>query len=72
MAVKDDVKRWLVDHEAWNSFWKRRDEHKAAGDPPAVAQRKALAEFYHPNDQPAVVSAQAGESAGGGNLECHE
>ena len=67
MAVKDDVKQWLVDHDVWTSFWKRRDEHKAAGDLPIVAQRKALEEFYRPDDEPVVVSAQAGESSGGGD-----
>ena len=67
MAFKSEQKQWLVDHGVWGACWKRRDEHKAAGDPPAVAQRKALEEFYHPDGEPAVVSAQAGESAGGGN-----
>ncbi len=66
MAVKDDVKQWLKDHNVWTAFWQRRDEHKASGDTPADAQSKALEEFYHPDDEPAVASAQAGESAGGG------
>ena len=57
MAVKDDVKRWLKDHGVWTAFHKRRDEHKGAGDTPAVAQEKALEEFYHPDDEPDVATA---------------
>ncbi len=66
MAVKDDVKQWLKDNGVWTKFWQRRDERKMAGNTPAEAQRLALEEFYHPDGQPAVASAQAGESAGGG------
>ena len=65
MPVKDGIKQWLVEHGAWTLFHRRRDEHKAAGDLPIVAQRKALEEFYHPDDELAV--ATAGESSGGGN-----
>ena len=67
MAVKVDVKAWLVEHGVWRPFWMRRDEYKAAGDTPAEAQRKALDEFYRPEGESAVAQAQAGASSGGGN-----
>ena len=67
MAVKVDVKAWLVEQGVWRPFWMRRDEYKAAGDTPAEAQRKALDEFYCPEGEPAVAQAQAGASSGGGN-----
>ena len=67
MAVKPDVKEWLKTAGVWKAFCDRRDEYKGAGDKPAVAQRKALDEFYHPDDQPAAVSAQPVESSGGGD-----
>ena len=67
MPVESDVKQWLMNHGVWTAFWKRRDEHKAAGDTPADAQRKALAEFHRPESEPAVAQAQAGTSSDGGD-----
>ena len=59
MAVKPEVKEWLKSDGAWKLFCTRREELKASGDLPRDAQRKALAEFYRPDDPPAVAPAPA-------------
>ena len=60
MAFKPEHRQWLEDHGLWEQCWRRKEEYKNAGYQPADAQRKALFEFYRPNDVPAVASAQAG------------
>ncbi len=60
MAVTAEVKERLKADGVWRPFCDRRDEYKALGDLPRDAQRKALAEFYHPDAMPAVAPAQAG------------
>ncbi|MCH8879593.1 MAG: hypothetical protein IID34_06875 [Planctomycetes bacterium] len=59
MAVKPEVKERLKADGVWKYFCLRRDELKLLGEKPAVAQRKALAEFYRPDDVTAVAPAQA-------------
>lgn len=49
MAVNDKVKERLKANGVWKSFCARREEHKAAGDLPRDAQRKALIEFGGPD-----------------------
>lgn len=63
MPVKPEVKEWLKEHDVWTASWRRRDEYKADGDTPIVAQRKALAEFYCPDDLEAVAPARAPTAA---------
>ena len=59
MAVKPEVKERLKADGVWKPFCLRREELKVLGEKPIVAQRKALAEFYRPDDVTAVAPAQA-------------
>ena len=61
MAVTPDVKERLKADGVWKAFCDRRDEHKASGDLPRVAQHRALAEFYRPDDATSLV----GENSNG-------
>lgn len=65
MAFKAEEKEWLKAAGVWEQCWQRKDEYKAAGDKPSVARRKALDEFYRPDDDvtPAVAPAQAATEA---------
>ncbi|MEE8455931.1 MAG: hypothetical protein V3R90_14505 [Limibaculum sp.] len=67
MAFKAEHRQWLQGHGVWERCWKRKEELKALGDTPAVAQKKALAEFYRPDGEPVEVQVQAGDSPSGGN-----
>ena len=67
MAVKPDVKEWLKAAGVWKPFCDRRDEYKAAGDKPIVAQCKALSDYHHPDGPPAVAQAAGGPSLVGEN-----
>ena len=55
MAVTPDVKERLKADGVWKAFCDRRDEHKASGDLPRVAQHKALEEFYRPYEDISLV-----------------
>jgi len=63
MAFKAEHRQWLEQHGVWKQCWRRKEELKAAGHKPAQAQRRALREFYRPNDVLAVASAQADAEA---------
>ena len=63
MPFKPEEKQWLEEHGVWKECWRRKEELKAAGHKPAEAQRRALFEFYRPDDVPAVAPAQADAEA---------
>ena len=65
MAFEAEHREWLEQHGLWEQCWRRKEEYKAAGHKPTEAQRKALFEFYRPDDLPAAAPAQA--SAEGAN-----
>lgn len=62
MPVTPDVKERLKADGVWKAFCDRRDEYKASGDVPRVAQRRALQEFCPPDGDSLVGENGNGES----------
>ncbi len=58
--VKAEERQKMEADGVWELFKRRRDHYKALGDTPAVAKRKALAEYYHPDAAPRGCRADAG------------